>query len=478
MSQMLDRPHPIMEAVAAANDAVAGVALVDPLFMRVGDQVAALADVAVLESRVADLKARLLVTLDAAGAVVQESGERDLAFWLSHQARTGVRAARDEIAFAHGLTAHPRTAAALRAGEVSPAQAAVVMAAVEALPDDLPSDLAAALGAEDEDGRDVAARAESQLLADAAVFDPGRLRVLGRRILEVVAPEVADEAESRKLEAAERRARERVGLSLRPCGDGTTRISGRVPDLAAQQLSTMLDSLLNPRRTPPWARTVVDTESAADGDGAYAAEGAEDDPPDGAGAAAGPTPWWRLPGRYKLGQAFCELLTRIPADALPVHGGTTTTLVVTVTLDQLRAGLGAAVVLGPRGEDLISVAEARRLACTNDLIPAVLGTRSEVLDLGRTARLFSPAQNRALLLRHPRCQGEGCNQPASHCETHHDRSWLDGGPTDLDNALLLCSRCHHRAHDRDLAYEVTPDGVVVFAPRTTSLSDAEGGDPE
>uniref|UniRef100_UPI002626073E HNH endonuclease signature motif containing protein n=1 Tax=Nocardioides sp. TaxID=35761 RepID=UPI002626073E len=100
-----------------------------------------------------------------------------------------------------------------------------------------------------------------------------------------------------------------------------------------------------------------------------------------------------------------------------------------------------------------------------NLIPAVLGTRGEVVDLGRTTRLFTTGQVKALRLRHPHCQGHGCDRPASHCEAHHHHRWLDGGPTDLTNALLLCSRCHHRAHDPRLTTEVTDNGEVHFTPR-------------
>uniref|UniRef100_UPI002635D70F HNH endonuclease signature motif containing protein n=1 Tax=Nocardioides sp. TaxID=35761 RepID=UPI002635D70F len=187
--------------------------------------------------------------------------------------------------------------------------------------------------------------------------------------------------------------------------------------------------------------------------------------PESGEATISPRPWWAMPAPHKLGHAFVELLSRIPMDRLPVHGTTAATLFITVSLDHLRSGLGAAIVQAPAGEDLISATEARRLACTHDLIPAVLGTHGEVLDLGRRTRLFSPAQVRALRLRHTSCQGQGCTRPASYCEAHHDTGWMTGGPTDLANALLLCSRCHHHAHDPTTTYEVTADGTVTFAPR-------------
>ena len=66
----------------------------------------------------------------------------------------------------------------------------------------------------------------------------------------------------------------------------------------------------------------------------------------------------------------------------PAIGGLATTLMVTMELEQLVTGLGVAR-LGT-GEP-ITAGEARRLACTAALVPAVLGSKSEVLDLGRWA---------------------------------------------------------------------------------------------
>ena len=42
----------------------------------------------------------------------------------------------------------------------------------------------------------------------------------------------------------------------------------------------------------------------------------------------------------------------------------------------------------------------------------------------------------------------GCQTPASWCDAHQLRHWVDGGPTDLGNAALLCGR-HHTIVHRD-----------------------------
>ena len=92
---------------------------------------------------------------------------------------------------------------------------------------------------------------------------------------------------------------------------------------------------------------------------------------------------------------------------MPLHGGDATTLLVTIDFDRLRDGLGTALV----GDTPITVGQTRRLACTAKILPAVLGGDSEILDLGRARRLFSPAQRKAMAIRDVTCRAEGCDIP-------------------------------------------------------------------
>ncbi|MFI5627294.1 HNH endonuclease [Nocardioides sp. NPDC051685] len=55
---------------------------------------------------------------------------------------------------------------------------------------------------------------------------------------------------------------------------------------------------------------------------------------------------------------------------------------------------------------------------------------------------------------------------ATWAEAHHWLAWAAGGSTDLDNAALLCSHHHHRAHDPAYAHERLPNGDVRFTRRT------------
>ena len=156
---------------------------------------------------------------------------------------------------------------------------------------------------------------------------------------------------------------------------------------------------------------------------------------------------------------------------LPLHAGTATTIMITLSLDQLRADLATAEVIGashlPGTDDpmTITAAEARRLACTANLIPAVLDSDSQPLDLGRTTRLFTTAQRHALQLRDRHCQAEGCLIPGTWCEAHHWNPWTHGGPTDLTNGLLLCRHHHTTAHDPTYTHDRHPTGTIRFHPR-------------
>jgi hypothetical protein len=89
--------------------------------------------------------------------------------------------------------------------------------------------------------------AETHLVDRATEFGPRELGRIGRRILDVVAPDVAEKAEAALLADLEAHAVQQARLTLRRLGDGTTRLSGRLPDAAATRLATYLEAYSNPR---------------------------------------------------------------------------------------------------------------------------------------------------------------------------------------------------------------------------------------
>ena len=147
-------------------------------------------------------------------------------------------------------------------------------------------------------------------------------------------------------------------------------------------------------------------------------------------------------------------------NALPALSSAT--LVIASDLAELTTGIGTANIDGVA--ECISADSARRLAASADLIPAVLGGESEVLDLGTTRRHFNRAQRRALALRDGGCAWPGCPHPPSFTQAHHIRWWKrDKGPANLSNGILLCSGHHHRIHNDGWQIEIRHN-VPWFIP--------------
>jgi hypothetical protein len=129
--------------------------------------------------------------------------------------------------------------------------------------------------------------------------------------------------------------------------------------------------------------------------------------------------------------------------------GTRATVLVTIGLDDLKHRTRPGVLVGGvDGGTLLGPETVRRLACDGTLLAAILDTDGQVIRLGRARRAFTSAQVRALWLRDRHCSFPGCHTPATWCDAHHLRHWVDGGPTNLANGTLLCQR-HHTIVHRD-----------------------------
>ncbi len=273
------------------------------------------------------------------------------------------------------MEAHPEVGRLLADGTLRAEQARAIVEAVDALPDRV----------------DVAVReeAESRLLAYArGEHDARALRQIGKRILDVVAPEVGESAEADALAEEERRAAESVSFSMSDDGEGRCHGRFTVPSHVGAILRRILQALANPARHT------------------------EGDLRDENGV-------WK-PSRRRMGEAFVEYVERYPLDATPQTAGVSVSVVVTVTLQDL---LGEHAVALLDDGTRMSAAQARRLACEAGIVPVVLGGDGQVLDLGRSRRLFSKAQRIALGLRDGGCTAKGCETTASGCHAHHDDPW-------------------------------------------------------
>jgi hypothetical protein len=369
-----------------------------------------------LESQLAELKARLLThaeSLDLHGDI----HARSVAMVLHRRHRTSRPDAHRQARLARGLDRHPATAAAMTAGAVRSDQALVVIDGVEALPTDL--DPA------------VRVKAEAHLLELAATWDAKALKGFARTILEVVAPDLADAHLAKQLEASEAEDEEKNRLHLWETSTGRVRFKGDLDGFSGACLQKALFALSAPK--------------------SRASKGQPDTGPGGE----------RVPTAERLGRAFADYVRRYPKRRLPQAGGLNATVIVTMTLETLLGGIKAATV--DTGEHL-SAALARRIAAETNIIPAVLGGPSEVLDLGRSQRFHSKAQRIKATIEQGGCIVEGHGCPPGFTQMHHPVPWAEGGPTDGDG-WMLCPPAHRMLDDPAWRHERLPDGTLRFHRR-------------
>ena len=115
---------------------------------------------------------------------------------------------------------------------------------------------------------------------------------------------------------------------------------------------------------------------------------------------------------------------------------------VVVHVDE--AALRAEPVEGARSD--LPIESVRRLCCDAGVVVVTEDDKGNPLDLGRKHRVVQPALRRALIARDRHCCYPGCAH-TRWLEAHHVMHWIDGGKTNLDNTLLLCSAHHRRLHE-------------------------------
>ena len=131
-------------------------------------------------------------------------------------------------------------------------------------------------------------------------------------------------------------------------------------------------------------------------------------------------------------------------------------VVVHIDLATLTSGLSASSTHRTSFGSDLPVETIRRIACDANVIPLVLNGAGQPLDIGRSQRLASAAQRRALEAAHDTCAFDGCPVAFHACQIHHIDYWEHGGPTDLDNMVPLCSRHHHAAHEGGWTLRLEP----------------------
>ncbi len=364
------------------------------------ERLAWLEDIRDIGRRVSALTAVLLAEADEAGSAMRARHSR-LEDWMTRSGQESPREASGAVWAARALERRPVVRDAAAQGRITVEQARAIGQVLDGLPSAL-----------DHHQR---LEAESMILAEAEHTPPGKLRLLTETVLARVAPERVDSPEARAEKLAERdhRARRRRALSFGAEVDGSLDFGGSLPVVEGRRLQGMIQAIADRNY-----RSAKDTHDRL---------------------ALQETPQQRAADALIQVVGAAQSVESAASDAsrLPV---TTTQLHVLIPYDELldRSSTAGLLTDGTR----LSPGELRIMACSADVIPAVLGSKSEVLDLGRAVRLASPALRRAVGLRDGGCAFPGCDAPLRHCDLHHVTPWQDGGPTNRDNLVALC-RVHH-----------------------------------
>ncbi len=359
-----------------------------------------------------------LVTAEAEQShAAEKAAGAPMASWLGTGETLSRREAAGAVRQARALGSHPTVGDAAVAGKLGTGQVRAITGLLDGLAPQL-------------DASQVA-QAEELLVGWARELDADQLGRSAGRVLAAVAPSTAAETmEARLQREAEAAHRQR---SLRFFFEGASvRFDGSLPRLAAEAWIAQLDAMAEQTR-----RTLLERRDRL---------------------AVMPTP------EQRRADALIALI-EAGGKGKESWGGR---ILVQLDYTQLVAGAAGAGVIGD-GQQL-SAGELRRVCCDADLIPIVLGTASEVLDIGRAARLVTPAIRTALLVRDQGCVFPGCDAPAARCEAHHIIPWWAGGRTALSNLALLCHSHHplvepaHGPFRDQWQLRIADDGLPEFTP--------------
>ena len=124
-------------------------------------------------------------------------------------------------------------------------------------------------------------------------------------------------------------------------------------------------------------------------------------------------------------------------------------LLATIDVDAFRAdgrAPGARILASISGRSArVTAIAAQTMLCDATVQPIVFdGTRP--IAVGDATSPINAKLRTALAARDGGCRFPGCGAPVAWCDAHHIRARLDDGPTEIDNLLLLCRRCHRTVH--------------------------------
>jgi hypothetical protein len=351
-----------------------------------------------------EIARRSAAALGGAG-LVHRAGHRTVEEFLKHT--TGVTGRDAASAVRVGRMLHDT------GGGLAPVGAAVVAGTVSVA---AAESIRAGLGeASEAVPIEVLSQAAGRLCDEAQTLDPDRLQRRAREIRDEI-----DQAGVADREAAWRAQR---SLRLVRQADGMTRIVWLIDPESAAIVTEVFDRITSPRRGGP---RFVDPAARE------RAEHVRDD------------------GRTTeqlASDGFTELLRQAATvDREVLLGSGAPAVRVLVAATDLERGAGHGVLEGTH--ESVSIATVERLACADGVQPLTIDTTTgQALDLGRSQRLFNPAQRIALAVRDGGCLWLGCERPPSWSEAHHITPWRHHGRTDIADGVLLCRHHHLQLHN-------------------------------
>ena len=172
----------------------------------------------------------------------------------------------------------------------------------------------------------------------------------------------------------------------------------------------------------------------------------------------------RRSSAQRLADAFEQMICAGGGES----GGVDTSIMIVADLDTLLSGAPGRCELAD-GTPL-PVDEVRQLAVSARLLPAIFDRSGQPLWLGRSARLPNSAQRAVIAARDKGCAVPGCGTPVEWCQIHHILWWSQGGKTDLDNLVTVCSAHHHMIHENGWTISLDTNGTVNWRGPPTEVA--------
>ncbi|MEO6955942.1 MAG: DUF222 domain-containing protein [Antricoccus sp.] len=266
---------------------------------------------------------------------------------------------------------------------------------------------------------DQIAHAERQLVALAQSLEPAQYWRAAQHIVNMLHPDGFLDDDNTQ--------RSRRYLRLTRLRRGGFKVTGQLTDEAGLKVEKLLHSLATPR------------------------------PRNGDGKDNRPVDYRMHDALHHVADAWLD------SGQLPVNNGMAPQVYLTVNLEALQSGHGGG--WASTGHYL-GAATIRKFAARAEVIPIVLGTKGQILDVGRRYRNVTTGIRDGLFARDGGCTMPACNAPPEHCQAHHiGRRWWGGEVTSLETTTLLCG--YHNRREEELGWNCRMiDGLPWWLPPT------------